>query len=300
LDEELYEWMAPTIGAVQPWCDEPLIAAGTFQVAGGWASAAGQGVLGALVGTVLRRTPKHVRERGGGLPDTVILAIGPTKVFVFAYRTKRLELDVSAPVRVWRRDDLVAHTDVRRVASKLTLDVVSTGDHHELESTSMTGRLGKITKEIFRLLEETSPRPASAAPDAPVRPPVRRRGTSRFEAAPRTDERAPVPDKQSRKRRRLGEIADGIEAELKRIGWWMDDPPSEDTVLAGGAFGMGTVAFPTWLQVVFVKRLRQAAAGKFEIPSSSSVSTFAHREFDGYTEDIEGLMDLLYEVDRLV
>lgn len=288
MDARLYEWMAPTIEAVQPWCDEPLIAAGTFQVAGGWASGVSNGLIGALVGAVWGRTPKHVRERAGGLPETVILAVGQTKVFVFAYRTKRLQLDVGPPVRVWRRDDLVVETDVRMVASKVTIDVTSTGDHHELESTSMTGRLGEITEEIFRLLEETSIPPAAS---------IREPRSSRFEAA--TPPRPPS-HKEIEKRKRLGEIGDEIEAELKRLGWWRPDAPSEETVVAGGAFGMNAVPFPTWLQVVFVKRLRQAAAGEVEIPSSSSVSTFATREFDGYPEDVDLLMRLLYEVDRLV
>ena len=296
MDAELRAWMAPTIAAVQPWCDDPIVAAGTFQVAGGWASAASQGLLGAVVGSVLGRTPKHVRERAGGLPETVILAVGETKVFVFPYKTKRLQLDVTQPVRVWRRDDLVVESDVRMVASKLTIDVASTGDHHELESTSMTGRLGKITKEIFRLLEETSLQVPAETPEDEPR-------TSRFEVGvPSFEEEPPRPPSKEdlRKRKRLGEIADGIEAELKRLRWWMPDPPSEATVVAGGAFGMEAVAFPTWLQVVFVKRLRQAAAGEFPIPRSSSVSTFATREFDGYPEDLSRLMDLLYEVDKLV
>lgn len=291
MDAQLREWMAPTIDAVEPWCDEPLVAAGTFQVAGGWASGVGQGALATLVGTIFRRTPKHVLERGGGLPDTVILAVGERKVFVFTYRVRRMHLLVEAPVRVWKRDDLVVKTDARMVASKLTIDVVSTGDHHELESTSMTGRLGKITKAIFGLLEETS-RPAPAAPvQEPPAAPV-------AQPTPR-EERQPSP-KVLTKRKRLGEIADGIEAELKRIGWWQEDPPSEETALAGGAFGMKTVAFSQWLQVVFVKRLRQAAAGEVPIPSSSSVSTMATREFDGYPEDVSRLMEYLYEVDRLV
>lgn len=296
MDARLHEWMAPTMDAVQPWCDETLIAAGTFQVAGGWASGVSQGTLGVLLGTIFRRTPKHVRERSGGLPETVILAIGPTKVFVFAYRVKRMNLHVEAPVRVWRRDDLVVRSDVRIVASKLTIDVTSTGDHHELESTSMTGWLGKITKEIFRLLEATSrPAPVREAPAAPVkgRPTV-----PVPEPGPRTEQ--PPSARAVAKRRRLGEIADGIEAELRRLGWWQDDPPSEETVIAGGAFGMQTVAFSQWLQVVFVRRLRQAAAGEFPMPSSSSVSTMAIREFDGYPEDVSRLMDYLYEVDGLI
>ena len=98
---------------------------------------------------------------------------------------------------------------------------------------------------------------------------------------------------------RLGVLADEIEAEMRRLGTWMDDPPSEETVLAGGAFGLGTVAFDTWLQVVFVLRLRQAAAGEFEIPSSSSVGAQAVREWDGYT-DRDRLLDLIHEVEALI
>lgn len=299
MDAQLREWMAPTIDAVQPWCDEPVVAAGTFQVAGGWASGVAQGTLATLLGTIFRRTPKHVLERGGGLPDTVILAVGERKVFVFTYRVRRMNLFVEAPVRVWRRDDLVVKTDVRMVASKLTIDVVSTGDHHELESTSMTGYLGKITKAIFGLLEETSRRAAPAAVEEP--PPVPLQGPTPAPVPPPTPRTEQQPSsKVLAKRKRLGEIADGIEAELKRIGWWQDDPPSEETAVAGGAFGMKTVAFSQWLQVVFVKRLRQAAAGEFPMPSSSSVSTMATREFDGYPEDLSRLMDYLYEVDGLV
>lgn len=281
------------VAAVQPWCDEPIVAAHTFQVAGGWASGVSQGLIATLAGALFGRTPKHVRERAGGLPETVILALGRTKVFVFAYRVRRMDLLVEAPVRVWRRNDLMVETDVRRVASKLTIDVLSTGDHHELESTSMTGRLGLITKGIFSMLENTDvdPAPQGRASNFEVSDPV---------TPPEPKPPRPPSKKQVEKRRRLGEIADGIEAELKRLGWWQDDPPSEETAIAGGAFGMQTVAFSQWLQVVFVKRLRQAAAGEFEIPSSSSVSTFATREFDGYTEDLDGLMKLLYEVDRLV
>src|SRR4051794_11153381 len=52
-------------------------------------------------------------------------------------------------------------------------------------------------------------------------------------------------------RARFGALADEIEAEMRHLGTWSEDPPSEETVLEGGAFGLGTVAFDTWLQVVF-------------------------------------------------
>ncbi len=102
-----------------------------------------------------------------------------------------------------------------------------------------------------------------------------------------------------RKRARAGELAGEIEAELKRLNMWMPEPPAEDEVLAGGAFGMGTVPFVTWLQVVLVERLREVAAGTMDLPPSSSVGTMAVRELDGATHDTEPLMKLIHEVDRL-
>ena len=276
MDEQLYEWMSPTIAAVQPFCDETIIAAGTFQGAGGWAWGIQSG---ALFGGLLRRPPKDVRARTGGLPDTVILGVGSTKVFVFKYKVRGLHLDVEPPVRTWRRDDLVVETDTRRVASKLTIEVAPTGEVHELESTSMTGRLGKITREIFRLLED----PRIGAP------PGYRYGDSPVNAAAAS----------GRKALRAGELADEIEAELKRLRMWMPNPPAEENVLAGGAFGMGTVPFVTWLQVVLVARLRAVAAGEMALPGSSSIGTMAVREFDGDDGKTDDLMRLIHEVDHL-
>jgi uncharacterized protein YqcC (DUF446 family) len=102
------------------------------------------------------------------------------------------------------------------------------------------------------------------------------------------------------RRARLGELADEIEAEMRRLGVWFDDPPGEDRVLEGGAFGMGTVAFEQWIQVVFLARLRQVAAGEIPIPTDSSVGTFAVREWDTAGYDTSSLRELIHKVDRVV
>ena len=98
---------------------------------------------------------------------------------------------------------------------------------------------------------------------------------------------------------RLRVLADEIESEMRRIGLWMDEPPSEEEVLKGGAFGLGTVAFDTWVQVVFVTRLRQAADGAFPLPETSSVGAQAAREWDGAV-DRDRLQQLIFEVDELI
>ena len=103
------------------------------------------------------------------------------------------------------------------------------------------------------------------------------------------------------KRERLRTFADEIEAEMRRVGMWRENPPSEEEVLSGGAFGLGTVAFDTWVQVVFVTRLRQVADGVFPIPEASSVGTQANREWDGAGgPDRDRLLGLLLDVDDLI
>jgi uncharacterized protein YqcC (DUF446 family) len=106
--------------------------------------------------------------------------------------------------------------------------------------------------------------------------------------------------RKSVKRSRLGESAAQIEAEMRRLGLWLDHPPSEQEVLSGGAFGLGTVGFDTWLQVIFVTRLRQVAAGEFDIPASSSVAAQAVREWDGDPLDRHRLLELVQQVDALL
>nr|MBA2326987.1 hypothetical protein [Actinomycetota bacterium] len=100
------------------------------------------------------RAQQKVAEKAGGLPPMVILAVGPTQAYVFEYRTSGRSLDIGAPVAVWKRDDLDVTFKKRIVSSPLVIDVRSTGEHFELESTSMTGRLGKMTAELGRLLAD--------------------------------------------------------------------------------------------------------------------------------------------------
>jgi uncharacterized protein YqcC (DUF446 family) len=100
-------------------------------------------------------------------------------------------------------------------------------------------------------------------------------------------------------RARLAELADEIEAEMRRLGVWTESPPSEDHVLGGGAFGLKAVPFEDWIQVVLVPRLRQVAAGEIDIPRDSMTGTQAIREWDGMVER-EPLAHLLSTLDGVI
>jgi uncharacterized protein YqcC (DUF446 family) len=73
--------------------------------------------------------------------------------------------------------------------------------------------------------------------------------------------------------------ADLIEAEMRRIGYWQNQPLRPEQMQFKQAFAMDTMAFTQWLQFVFLPRVREAAASN-RFPSSSSVGTQAIREFD--------------------
>lgn len=84
---------------------------------------------------------------------------------------------------------------------------------------------------------------------------------------------------------------------MRRIGFWQDESLRPEQLKSTKAFDMDTMAFPQWLQFVFLPRVREAAASN-RFPSSSSVGAQAAREFDG--EPSAGkLLTLLAEFDAL-
>jgi len=91
--------------------------------------------------------------------------------------------------------------------------------------------------------------------------------------------------------------AELIEAEMRRIGYWQNQPLRPEQMQFKQAFAMDTMAFTQWLQFIFLPRVREAAASN-QFPSGSSVGTQAVREFDG-DPNAGNLTTLLAEFDAL-
>jgi uncharacterized protein YqcC (DUF446 family) len=90
---------------------------------------------------------------------------------------------------------------------------------------------------------------------------------------------------------------DAIEAEMRRIGLWQQTPLPAAATAPQQAFGADVMAFQQWLQFVFIPRVRAAVATD-TLPTSSSVSAKAVREFDG-NDTTDRLVDLLCAFDAL-
>lgn len=77
------------------------------------------------------------------------------------------------------------------------------------------------------------------------------------------------------------EWTDKIEAEMKRAGYWRDEPLPPEMYHFTQAFAMDTMSFSYWLQFIFIPRVRSIIAEKGQFPSRSMVGVQALREFDG-------------------
>ena len=75
-------------------------------------------------------------------------------------------------------------------------------------------------------------------------------------------------------------IAD-IEAEMKHIGYWSQEPLPEDAYDFRQAFAMDTMAFPRWIQFILIPRVKAVIEQCGQFPSESMVGMQAVREFDG-------------------
>ncbi|MCC6361652.1 MAG: YqcC family protein [Phycisphaerales bacterium] len=100
-------------------------------------------------------------------------------------------------------------------------------------------------------------------------------------------------------RHAINQLADRLEAELRRLGAWSDTPLPPEKMQFSRAFGGDTMAFEQWIQFVLVARLREIAATGGPLPPSSQLRAYAVREFDGREDEMAALIDLLGAVDDL-
>jgi len=91
----------------------------------------------------------------------------------------------------------------------------------------------------------------------------------------------------------LLDCLDQIEAEMRSIGYWVEDPPRE-----GRPDDLG---FAVWLQGVFLPNAR-ASVEQNALPERSQVGLMAQREFDttGTVDKALTLVSLLNRFDDLV
>ena len=130
----------------QPHVPEPVTAVGMLLPAGAWGGFVA-GKANPLVGSILRH--RHNKAAGGlartGMmkrPQMALVAVTEARVYALAATFKSSGWAVGDAIGTWDRSDLRVETSPGRLATKVVLDVVSTGEHYELEATTVADDVG--------------------------------------------------------------------------------------------------------------------------------------------------------------
>ncbi|MBN1814520.1 MAG: hypothetical protein JXA14_21955 [Anaerolineae bacterium] len=136
MDERTMQQMAKMVDAVQPRCDEEIVAAMTCSRAGSMSSAligsGGSGLISRLLG-------------GGGsgrksrnLPNPVFIAVGIRSVYAFDYAPRGFKFKIKKEVARWPKDEV--SVVVKKTGAMATFDLNTTsGESYPLEVATMMG-----------------------------------------------------------------------------------------------------------------------------------------------------------------
>jgi len=92
---------------------------------------------------------------------------------------------------------------------------------------------------------------------------------------------------------------DEIEAEMKSIGMWRNEPLPPEAYDFHQAFAMDTMPFAYWLQFIFISRVNEIIDAGGQFPTRSQVGAQAVREFDG-DDEANHLVSILSSFDRFI
>ena len=135
------DWVAKVNETAQEQVPEPVLAAGILQPAGTWGSFGLDQVSG--VAAMFKRRKSN--QGAGGLAKTswkgtktVLLAVTGEKLYAFSCKQKGRNWKIQEQLGAWNRSDLKVETTPGKLSTKVVFDVEPTGEHYELEATTVS------------------------------------------------------------------------------------------------------------------------------------------------------------------
>ncbi len=89
-----------------------------------------------------------------------------------------------------------------------------------------------------------------------------------------------------------------IEAQLRQLNLWEQEPPPAEALLSSQPFCIDTLTLPQWLQFIFVPRLYQALEQGEDLPARCAIAPIAEEYFLASAHSGEGLLTALRAIDR--
>jgi hypothetical protein len=137
------EWVDDARAVVQAQVTDPIIAVGFLQPGGSW-GAFGLSKLNPVAGSAAQADANQaaagLAKAGGFKPKVAMLAVTVDTIHVYsAAPARKRSIKVGEHLATWARDDVAVELVPGRIATKVTLDIGSTGQRFELEATMIGG-----------------------------------------------------------------------------------------------------------------------------------------------------------------
>ena len=147
--EAAAQWKADLRAELAPRVnDEELVAVAAFRRTGGTSSYAASKLGGGLPYLATKLVSK---KRAGGLPENVMLAVTPTKVYAFKRKQKGRRMVAADEVAVWDRAGLQVSTDTGMGMTKLTIESPAEGEKVTLVGASVKD--DPVSLELIEVLK---------------------------------------------------------------------------------------------------------------------------------------------------
>lgn len=91
-----------------------------------------------------------------------------------------------------------------------------------------------------------------------------------------------------------------LECELRNLGLWQSERPSEAALSSTQPFCVDTLNFPQWLQFIFLERMLALVDARAPLPERCGIAPMAEEYFKPTAVNPEQLIGVLRRVDLLV
>ncbi len=98
----------------------------------------------------------------------------------------------------------------------------------------------------------------------------------------------------------LADILLELEAELRRLNLWSDQPPVPSALASTEPFCIDTLDFHQWLQHVLLVRMKMIIESQATLPQASGILAMAEECYRDELHKMSDLMDLLRQFDVVV
>ena len=136
MDQKTMKQMAKMVDALQPHCDEEIVAAMTCSHAGSMSSV----LVSKLMGGIGAGT------KSSNLPNPVFIAVGSKSIYAFDYAPRGFKFKIKKQVARWPKDEVSVTVEKTSMMANFVLTTGS-GESHSLEVPTIMG--GKELVDAF-------------------------------------------------------------------------------------------------------------------------------------------------------